>query len=72
MTGLLGLNSIFGEEVNEISLTKNISFLFFYKNCHCTFLLITGIINILFGYTCLSLGLYVGIDPFPLVFLGLL
>lgn len=39
------------------------------KNCHCTFLLITGIINILFGYICLSLGLYVGIDPFSLSFL---
>lgn len=32
------------------------------KNCHCTFLLITGIINIIRGYICLSLGLYVGID----------
>lgn len=31
MTGLLGLNSIFGKEVNEVIIGKKISFLFFYK-----------------------------------------
>lgn len=31
MTGLFGLNSIFGEEINEIIIGKNISFLFIIK-----------------------------------------
>lgn len=30
MTGLFGLNSIFGKEVNEIIIGKNTSFLFSY------------------------------------------
>lgn len=32
MTGLFGLNSIFGKEVNEIIVGKNISFLFLLQN----------------------------------------